>query len=98
MRKLFVTSPISLVDFETSTISNVIEVDLEVLISLWSRFLNDLNTIAHSINEALAKHSSQCINRPECRAGLLADAIVSFIKHLAVVPRLLLQRTGESRL
>lgn len=86
MRKLFVTSPISLVDFETSTISNVIEVDLEVLISLWSRFLNDLNTIAHSINEALAKHSSQCINRPECRAGLLADAIVSFIKHLAVVP------------
>jgi hypothetical protein len=86
MRRLYITSPIPLVDIVKTNISNIIEVSFEALNSLWSRFLNDLNTIAQSIFEALSMRRSQCIDRPECRARLLADSIASFIKHLIVVP------------
>jgi hypothetical protein len=86
MRKLYITSPIPLVDTEKTVLSNVIEVDLEVLNNLWSRFLSDLNTIAQSIYESLLKQGSPCLNRYECRVRLLTDVVVSFIKHLVIVP------------
>jgi len=86
MRNIYITSPVPIVNLTDGVVDHVIEVNPEIMYRLWSKFLNDLNKIAVSIYLALINSNSKCLESRTCRARLLTDVIVAFMKHLITVP------------
>jgi hypothetical protein len=88
MRKIYITTPVPVVDVSQGLVKSVVEVDPEVVYRLWARFLRDVDAIARSVHEALQSRGSKCLNDLACKLRLISDLIVAYIKRLVIVPPL----------